>query len=100
MPVPLASPPNGRRRSRTRCAIALLERVRESEKIRLAGVQAHNLERVDAAQIGLFDGWQEQAAKSKRLNRALDLVAERFGDTAVTRGMARADRAAPSRRIK
>ena len=83
-----------------RSAIALIERVGDRAKIRLAGVQAHNLERVDEAQLGLFDGWQEQVAKSRRLNRALDLVAQRFGDTAVTRGMVRADRAAPSRRIK
>jgi DNA polymerase-4 len=83
-----------------RCAIALLERVKPREKIRLAGVQAHNLERVDASQLGLFDGWQEQAAKSQRLNQALDRVAKRFGDAAVTRGMVQAERAAPSRRIK
>jgi DNA polymerase-4 len=83
-----------------RCAIALLDRVTPREKIRLAGVQAHNLERVDAFQLGLFDGWQEQAAKSQRLNQALDRVAKRFGDSAVTRGMVQAERAAPSRRIK
>ena len=83
-----------------RCAIGLLERVKPHETIRLAGVQAHNLERVDASQLGLFDGWQEQAAKSQRLNQALDRVAKRFGDAAVTRGMVQAERAAPSRRIK
>jgi DNA polymerase-4 len=83
-----------------RCAITLRDRVKEPEKIRLAGVQAHNLERVDASQFGLFDGWQEPAAKGRRLNRALDLVAERFGESAVTRGMVQVERAAPSRRIK
>ncbi len=83
-----------------RCAIALRERVPPHEKIRLAGVQAHNLERVDASQLGLFDGWQESVAKSRRLNQALDLVAQRFGDAAVTRGMVQVERAAPSRRIK
>lgn len=82
-----------------RCAIALLERVTR-EKIRLAGVQAHHLERVDASQLGLFDGWQEQVAKSRRLNQALDRVAKRFGEAAVTRGMVHAERATPSRRIK
>ena len=81
-------------------AIALLERVDASEKVRLAGVQANNLERIDSSQLGLFDGWQENAAKSNRLNRALDLVAERFGASAVTRGMVRAEHAAPSRRVK
>ena len=83
-----------------RCAIGLLERVKPREKIRLAGVQAHNLERVDASQLGLFDGWPERAVKSQRLNQALDRVAKRFGDAAVTRGMVQAERAAPSRRIK
>ena len=38
--------------------------------------------------------------KSARLNRALDAVAQRFGDDAVTRGLTHAERAAPSRRIK
>ena len=83
-----------------RSAIALLERVTDPDKIRLAGIQAHNLERVDASQLGLFDGWREQAAKTNRLNRAIDSVTARFGESAVTRGLVRADRAAPSRRIK
>ncbi|MGH7842638.1 MAG: DNA polymerase IV [Candidatus Binataceae bacterium] len=81
-------------------AIALLERVGKDDRIRLAGIQAHNLERPDSAQLGLFDGWQAQAAKANRLNRALDQVAQRFGTTAVTRGMTEATRAAPSRRLK
>jgi len=68
--------------------------------VRLAGVQANNLERIDSSQLGLFDGWKENAAKSNRLNRALDLVAERFGASAVTRGLVRAEHAAPSRRVK
>jgi DNA polymerase-4 len=83
-----------------RSAIALLDRVTDRDRIRLAGIQAHNLERVDAAQLGLFDGWQEHAAKTNRLNRALDSVTARFGESAVTRGMVRAERAAPTRRIK
>ncbi len=83
-----------------RAAIALLERVTEPDKIRLAGIQAHNLERVDTSQLGLFDGGREQAAKASRLNRAMDSVTARFGESAVTRGLVRADRAAPSRRIK
>jgi len=83
-----------------RSAIALLERVTDRDRIRLAGIQAHNLERVDASQLGLFDGWREQAAKTSRLNRAIDSVTARFGESAVTRGLVRADRAAPSRRIK
>jgi DNA polymerase-4 len=81
-------------------AIALLARITERDKVRLAGVQVHNLERADAAQLGLFDSPAGAAARSSRLNRALDAVAKRFGDEAVTRGLTHAERAAPSRRIK
>lgn len=81
-------------------AIALAAKVTASERIRLAGIQVHNLERADAAQFDLFDLPAGAAAKSTRLNRALDAVAQRFGDDAVTRGMVRADRVAPTRRIK
>jgi DNA polymerase IV len=84
----------------TRTAIELLARVTDSHKIRLAGIQVHNLERGDPLQLGLFDLSRESASKTSRLNRALDAVARRFGDEAVTRGLARAGRAAPSRRIK
>ena len=83
-----------------RIAIALVARVTEREKVRLAGIQVHNLERADASQLGLFDSPGGAAAKSARLNRALDAVARRFGDDAVTRGLAHAERAAPTRRIK
>jgi len=38
--------------------------------------------------------------KRDRLNRALDSVAKKFGDEAVTRGLAKAERVAPTRRIK
>jgi len=81
-------------------AIALVARVVYGEKVRLAGIQVHHLEHADLAQLGLFDSPADAAAKSTRLNRALDAVAQRFGDDAVTRGMARAERAAPTRRIK
>jgi DNA polymerase-4 len=85
----------------TRIAIQLIERVKVPEKVRLAGVQVHNLERVDERQIGLFDPAAiREAGRRSRLNRALDAVAERFGEDAVTRGLVRADRAAPTRRIK
>jgi DNA polymerase IV len=83
----------------TKAAITLLTRIRASEKIRLAGIQVHNLERGDPLQLALFDG-SVIISKAGRLNRALDAVARRFGDDALTRGLARAERAAPSRRIK
>ena len=81
-------------------AIALIARVSAREKVRLAGIQVHNLERADSSQLGLFDSPAGGAAKSARLNRALDAVARRFGDEAVTRGLTHAERAAPSRRVK
>lgn len=95
--IPIATDDTG---AIARSAIALLDRVDEPDQVRLAGIQAHNLERVDAAQLGLFDGWQAEAARSARLNRALDSVAARFGESAVTRGLVRAERAAPTRRVK
>jgi DNA polymerase IV len=83
-----------------RVAIQLLSRAPKREKIRLAGVQVHNLERSDPAQLGLFDSPVAADSRNSRLNRALDDLAERFGEDAVTRGLAHADRAAPTHRIK
>ncbi|MDB5107333.1 MAG: polymerase, partial [Candidatus Binatus sp.] len=85
----------------SRVAIDLLARIRDRDKIRLAGVQVHQLERVDDSQPDLFDSApRDDARKRDRLNQALDSVAKKFGDDAVTRGLARAERIAPSRRIK
>jgi DNA polymerase IV len=83
-------------------AIHLLSRVRDKDKIRLAGVQVHQLERVDDSQLGLFDAAAPitDDRKRDRLNRALDVVSKKFGDEAVTRGLVHVERAAPSRRIK
>jgi DNA polymerase-4 len=86
-----------------RVARALLARVHVREPVRLAGVQVHNLVRDDAAaapQLGLFDRPAARAARRDRLNRALDELTNRFGEEAVTRGLARAERAAPTHRIK
>jgi DNA polymerase-4 len=85
----------------TRVAIALLARAPAGERVRLAGVQVHHLERAADGQLGLFDAAQPAPeSKRARLNRALDAVAKRFGDEAVTRGFAHAERAAPTHRIK
>jgi DNA polymerase-4 len=81
-------------------ATRLLERVRSGDRIRLAGVHVHNLERPDDSQLGLFDSAATADSRRSRLNRALDAVARRFGDEALTRGLVHAERAAPSRRIK
>jgi len=86
----------------SRVATQLLSKVGGKDKIRLAGVQLNQLERADIAQLGLFDSApaNNRDRKRDRLNRALDTVAKKFGDEAITRGLARAERAAPTRRIK
>ncbi|MFZ2059943.1 MAG: DNA polymerase IV [Candidatus Binatus sp.] len=84
----------------SRVAMALLAKVDGTDKIRLAGVQVRQLERTDDTQFGLFESAPVEDRKRDRLNRALDSVAKKFGDEAVTRGLAKAERAAPSRRIK
>jgi DNA polymerase-4 len=84
----------------TRVAISLLSHVDRGEKIRLAGVQVHNLERAMTAQLGLFGAERVAANKHARLNLALDKVTRRFGEEAISRGFARAEKAAPSTRIK
>jgi len=74
--------------------------VASREKIRLAGIQIHGLEHRDGRQLALFQSGADAASRANKLNLALDAVARRFGDEAVTRGLARASRAAPSRRLK
>jgi DNA polymerase IV len=84
----------------SRLAIELIAKVKGKDRIRLAGVQVHNLERAEAKQYGLFDAAAGSDAKRAKLNRALDTLAQRFGDEAVTRGMVRAERVTPTRRVK
>jgi DNA polymerase IV len=84
----------------TRVALSLLAALKRDEKIRLAGVQVHNLERAQSAQLGLFDEDRGSVSKHARLNLALDKVTKRFGEEAISRGFARAEKAAPSSRIK
>lgn len=84
----------------SRLAIELRSKVKEKDLIRLAGVQVHNLERAQLKQLGLFDKESGSDAKREKLNRALDTLAHRFGDEAITRGMAKAERVSPTRRIK
>jgi DNA polymerase IV len=83
-----------------RVATSLLSKVSGKENIRLAGVQVHQLERANSSQLGLFESAPVEERKRDRLNRALDSVAKKFGDEAVTRGLAKAERVAPTRRIK
>jgi DNA polymerase-4 len=82
-------------------AMRMLKRSRPTEKIRLVGIQAHNLKHADTSQLELFDPVTSLALQKRaRLNRALDEVTRRFGSRAITRGLARAERAAPTTRIK
>jgi DNA polymerase-4 len=81
-------------------AISLLDRVGAPDRMRLAGIQVHQLEREDISQLNLFNSPREPESRAMRLNRALDIVMERFGENAVSRGLVRAERAAPTRRIK
>jgi DNA polymerase IV len=84
----------------SKLAIALTVRVATTDKIRLAGVHVHNLERSETRQFGLFDAAPASDTKRARLNAALDKITNRYGDTTVTRGLARAERATPTRRVK
>jgi DNA polymerase-4 len=84
----------------TQVALSLLSELGRGEKIRLAGLQVHKLERAQSAQLGLFGAERATANKHARLNIALDKVTKRFGEEAISRGFARAEKAAPSSRIK
>ena len=83
-----------------RTAINLLERVPVLEKVRLGGIQVHHLERENETQLTLFNSTGGLQSRVGRLNRALDEVVQRFGENAISRGLVRAERAAPTRRIK
>lgn len=74
-------------------ACRLLDRAGLTEPVRLLGVGVTNLVRVESAQGGLFDA-PAPDPKRARLNRALDLVTERFGRGSVVRaGAAPVERA-------
>jgi len=83
-----------------RSAINLLARVPILDKVRLAGIQVHQLERKEEMQLALFDSAPRDESRAGRLNRALDEVSRRFGENAITRGLVHAERAAPTSRIK
>jgi DNA polymerase IV len=83
-----------------RTAISLLDRLSVPERARLAGIQVHQLEGEDPMQLTLFHVLHETSSRAGRLNRALDEIARRFGENAVTRGLAHAERASPTRRLK
>ena len=78
----------------------LLAKAELQEPVRLIGVGAEGLESRDAPQLSLF----EDAPDKKRrgdLNRALDEIADRFGNSALHRAsQGSAERAALSMQIK
>jgi len=81
-------------------ARALLTRAELTEPVRLIGVGATNLVPANPDQLALFEagGGRE---RRRRLNRALDALAERYGSRVVRRaGQADVERAAPSLQIK
>jgi DNA polymerase-4 len=83
-----------------RAARDLLVRADPAEPVRLLGVGVTNLVTAAEAQLPLF-GEPEGRAQRRRLNRALDEIAERFGTGAVQRGAeGPAERAGLSDRIK
>jgi DNA polymerase-4 len=69
-----------------RAARGLLARERRLPPVRLLGVGATNLLAAEEGQLPLFEA--PAAARSTRLNRALDELSERFGSRAVVRGAA------------
>ena len=80
-------------------ALSLLSQVKRGEKIRLAGSsgpQSGARRKRAARPVGA----QVSKPISARLNLALDKVTERFGHEAISRGFARAEKAAPTTRIK
>ncbi|MDI1436898.1 DNA polymerase IV [Polyangium sorediatum] len=62
-----------------RAALALLDGLPLSRRVRLTGVSAHELSR-GGGQLPLFD---QGAQRSKRLNQVLDRIADRFGPAAI-----------------
>ena len=81
-------------------ARGLLARAELTEPVRLVGVGATNLVPANPDQLGLFDA-EGGRERRRRLNRALDTLAERYGSRIVRRaGQADIERAAPSLQIK
>jgi DNA polymerase-4 len=83
-----------------RTARGLLARAELAEPVRLVGVGATNLVAANPDQLALFDAGAGRERR-RRLNRALDTLAERYGARVVRRaGQADVERAAPSLQIK
>jgi DNA polymerase-4 len=95
---PRSDGPGARRGSGA--ARSLLARAELDDAVRLLGVGVTNLVPAANDQMELFGG-PDDRARSTRLNRALDEIAERFGAKAVARGeLAEVERAGLSLQIK
>ncbi|MBI4516034.1 MAG: DNA polymerase IV [Deltaproteobacteria bacterium] len=69
--------------------------------IRLIGVSASGISEAGPPQLSLFDDAPAQLARKRgALNRAVDAIVERFGDASISRGLARAEKAAPTLSLK
>ena len=66
------------------------------QKVRLVGVSASGIAKAPA-QLGLFEA---RPAKRSALNRAVDDIVARFGETSISRGLIRTEKAAPTLSIK
>jgi len=64
-------------------ALELLERAHQGKPVRLTGVSVQSLDEEGPQQLGLFSA---PAARTAKLNAALDRIAERFGSNAITTG--------------
>jgi DNA polymerase-4 len=84
-----------------RTARGLLARAELAEPVRLVGVGATNLVPANPDQLALFEAEGGGRERRRRLNRALDALADRFGASAIRRaGQADVERAAPSLQLK
>ncbi|MBI1816998.1 MAG: DNA polymerase IV [Deltaproteobacteria bacterium] len=69
-------------------------------RIRLVGVSMSGIKPASSLQLSLFDNASTSTHKRRALNRAVDAIAARFGDETISRGLARAPKAAPTLSIK
>jgi DNA polymerase IV len=84
-----------------RTARGLLARAELAEPVRLVGVGATGLVPANPDQLALFEAEGGGRERRRRLNRALDALADRYGARIVRRaGQADVERAAPTLQIK
>ncbi len=82
----------------TAAALALWERHRPRQAVRLLGVTATGIDAGGEPQLALFD--DAGRASRQRLNDALDRIVARFGSSAIGRAVGTPEKAAPTLRVK